>query len=85
MPSFIWIHSTVCPLCTNVTDRQDRTGQERTGQTTDRYHRVNRFTLSALLQQQQQYLNSTVHNTEHNQMLILHTMRWVMVLAIYTY
>jgi len=27
MPSFILIHLTVCPQYTNVTDRQDRTGQ----------------------------------------------------------
>jgi len=29
MPSFILIHPTVWPQCTNVTDRQDRTGQDR--------------------------------------------------------
>jgi len=34
MPSFILIHPTVWPQCTNVIDRQDRTGQDR--QTTDR-------------------------------------------------
>ena len=37
VPSFILIHSTVRPQYANVTDRQDR-------QTTDRQHRVNRFT-----------------------------------------
>ena len=39
MPSFILIHPTVWPQYTNVTDRQDR----RDRQTTDRYHRANRF------------------------------------------
>ena len=36
MPSFIFIHPTVWPQYTNVTDRQDRT--------TVRWHRANRFT-----------------------------------------
>jgi len=41
--SFILIHLTVWPQYTNVTDRQ--TGQNRQDrQTTDRYHRANRFT-----------------------------------------
>jgi len=37
VPSFILIHPTVWPQCTNVTDRTDR-------QTTDRQHRANLFT-----------------------------------------
>ena len=37
VPSFILIHPTVWPQYTNVTDRTDK-------QTTDRYHRANRFT-----------------------------------------
>jgi len=33
VPSGILIHPTVWPQCTNVTDRQDRTGQDRTDRT----------------------------------------------------
>jgi len=40
LPSFVLIRPTVWPQCTNVTDTQVRTDR----QTTDRWHRANRFT-----------------------------------------
>jgi len=46
MPSFILIHPTVWPQYTNVTDRQtgqDRQTERTDRQTTDRWHRANRF------------------------------------------
>jgi len=35
VPSFILIHPTVWPQCTNVTDRTDWSGQDRTDTQTD--------------------------------------------------
>ena len=40
MPSFILIHPTVWPQYTNVSDRQDSTGQDRADRQTERQHRA---------------------------------------------